>query len=168
MQNFKAILIASSILLNFNQEHPSPSPKKKKLGFLVKSIYIWGFGNFSHRNARITKLWSYDGIYIMIWVTWWIFFGDAMGKNYDVIIFFQNTFILRISRIGNFANIIKTIFKKSKNVERTRNMSISVFRGTISDFRWKNADVSRTKVGLFFYNKHVYNKRTKKVTFTWQ
>ena len=40
-----------------------------------------------------------------------------MGKNYDVIIFFQNTFILRISRIGNFANIIKTIFKKSKKLK---------------------------------------------------
>ena len=30
----------------------------------------WGYGNFSHRIVRITKVWSNDHIYNIIWVTW--------------------------------------------------------------------------------------------------
>ena len=50
-QNFKAISIANPKSLNLNQECPL-----KKLFFLVKSLYNWGYNNFSHRNVRVTKL----------------------------------------------------------------------------------------------------------------
>ena len=63
--NYQAIPSASSKLLNLNQEHPS-----KKLVFLVKSQYHWDYDNFCHKNATVTKFWSCDHIYNMIWVTW--------------------------------------------------------------------------------------------------
>ena len=51
-----------------------------------------------------------------------------MGRNYDIIAFFQNTLNLRRPRVSNFADIIKiatmftkTTFKDSKTVKRTRN-----------------------------------------------
>ena len=56
-----------------------------------------------------------------------------MDRNYDVITFFQNTFILRRPRVAIFADIIKiatmfikTIFKNSKKVKRIIN-HVSVF-----------------------------------------
>ena len=49
-------------------------------------------------------------------------FGDVMDKNYDVITFFQKTFILRKSRVAIYADIIKIatmfirkIFKDSRS-----------------------------------------------------
>ena len=45
--------------------------------FLVKSLKNWGYENFSHglvelklELTRVTKLWSHDSIYSIIWVTW--------------------------------------------------------------------------------------------------
>ena len=37
------------------------------------------------RNARITKLWSHEQIYNIIWIMWWNFVGDVIERNYDVI-----------------------------------------------------------------------------------
>ena len=51
-----------------------------------------------------------------------------MDRNYDIIAFFQNTFILRKPRVAILADIvkivttfIKTIFRDSKKVKRIRN-----------------------------------------------
>ena len=55
---FKVIPSASRKLLNLNQDQPS-----KKVAFLVKSLYNRGYDNFSHKIARVTKLWSRDHIY---------------------------------------------------------------------------------------------------------
>ena len=80
-----------------------------------------------------------------------------MNSSYDVITLNLNNFILRRSRVTNFADIIeiatifiKPIFKNSKKVKRIRKyilkmQSISVFLGKtkIDDFQWKNTDVSR-------------------------
>ena len=73
----------------------------------------------------VTKLWSHDHTYNMIWVTWKNFVGDVMAKNYD------NTFILRRPRLANFAGIIKiatiftkTTFKHSKKVKRIGNYAL--------------------------------------------
>ena len=51
-----------------------------------------------------------------------------MDRNYDVITFFQNAFILRRAWVAIFGDIIKivtmfikTIFKDSRKVKRTRN-----------------------------------------------
>ena len=50
-----------------------------------------------------------------------------MDGNYDVINFFENTFILRIPRIPSFADLIqiysniKTTLKDSKEVKRVTN-----------------------------------------------
>ena len=41
-------------LLDLNQDHPS-----KKAVFLVKSLWTGCYGNFSHWNAKVTKLWSH-------------------------------------------------------------------------------------------------------------
>ena len=38
--------------------------------FLVKSLENWGYDNFSHRNARVTKSWSHDPIRNINWFTW--------------------------------------------------------------------------------------------------
>ena len=71
--------------------------------FLVKFLENWGYDNFSHRNARVTKLWSHDNIYNIIWHTWLNCVRDVLDRNYDVII--ENTFILKRPRVANFANI---------------------------------------------------------------
>ena len=54
--------------------------------------------------------------------------GDVMDRNYDVIIFFQNTVVLRRKRIAKFADIvkiaiisIKTTLEDSIKVKRIRN-----------------------------------------------
>ena len=65
MLNFKAITSASPELLNFNQDHPS-----KKVLSLVKSLQNRGYDNFSHKSARIAKLWLHEQICNIIWVMW--------------------------------------------------------------------------------------------------
>ena len=49
-------------LVNMNQEQPS-----EKKWFFGQN---WDYDNFSHRNVRVTKRWSHDHIYNLIWVTW--------------------------------------------------------------------------------------------------
>ena len=51
-----------------------------------------------------------------------------MGRNYDVIIFFQNIFVLRRAGVAIFADIIKIVtmfikatLKDSRKVKRIRN-----------------------------------------------
>ena len=81
-----------------------------------------------------------------------------MNKNYDVMFFFQITFILRITREANFAEIIKTatIFNKislktqlnQKNQKLCIKMqSISIFPDItkVANFYFKNDDVGRTQ-----------------------
>ena len=62
--------------------------------FLVKSPLNWGYGNFSHRNTRVTKLWSHDHIYNIIWITREDFVVDVMDKSYDVITFISKLEIM--------------------------------------------------------------------------
>ena len=62
---FRFIPITSLKLLNLNQDHPS-----KKSIFLVKSVWIWSYKNFSHKNAKLTKIWSCEHIYYIIWAAW--------------------------------------------------------------------------------------------------
>ena len=52
VKTLKARLIASPKLLNLNQDHLS-----KRVFFQVKPLQNWGYDNFSHRNARVTKVW---------------------------------------------------------------------------------------------------------------
>ena len=63
--NFKFMPSANSKLLNSNQDRPS-----KKAVFLVKSLWNWGYDNFSLRNARVTKILSHDHIYNIIRIIW--------------------------------------------------------------------------------------------------
>ena len=51
------------------------------------SVYIqnWGYDNFCHRNATVTKLWSHEHIYNITWITWQNFVGDVIDRNYDAI-----------------------------------------------------------------------------------
>ena len=82
VQNFKFVPSASPKLLNLNQDHRS-----KKAVFLVKSLQNWGCDNFSLRNATVTKLWSHENIFNIIWVTWESIVGDFIDRNYDVMTF---------------------------------------------------------------------------------
>ena len=93
---------------------------------------------------------------------WKNFVGNVIGRIYDVITFISNTLILRAGA-AIFADIIKikcfchvchvfiTIYKNSRKVKINRNhikiQSISVFLdiAKFAEFRWKNADVSRTQ-----------------------
>ena len=78
-----------------------------------------------------------------------------MDRNYDIITFFQNVFILKRPGVAIFDDIIKvvtmfikTIFRDSWKVKRIRNyVSISVFFdiAKFADFQQKNVDVSRTQ-----------------------
>ena len=69
----------------------------------------WGYDNFSRKIARVTKFWSHDHIYCIIWVTWWNLVGDFTDKNYGVIDLFQIPFFLRRPRGANFPDIIEIV-----------------------------------------------------------
>ena len=58
VKSFKTKSSSNPKLLNLKPAHPS-----KKNFFLVKSLWNCCYDNFSHRNARVTKLWSHDYIY---------------------------------------------------------------------------------------------------------
>ena len=64
-------------------------PLLKKMVFLDKSLWNRGYGNFSRGNFRVTKLWSHNHIYNIIWValSQYNFTSDVMDRNYDVITF---------------------------------------------------------------------------------
>ena len=79
--NFKAMPCFSLKLLNLKQENPS----KKK----VKLYKIELMKTSLHRSTRVTKLWSQDQIYNIIWVTWWYFPDNVMDWNCDVITVFS-------------------------------------------------------------------------------
>ena len=72
----------------------------------------------------VTKLWSHDHIYIIIWTMWHNYVNNFMWtKIMTSLLLFQNTFVLRRPRVGIFADIIKivtmfvkTVFKNSKKV----------------------------------------------------
>ena len=85
----------------------------------------------SYKDARVTKLWSHDHIYNIIWVTWSNFVGGVMDSNYDVITFILEYFILKRLRLTNFADIIKiaTLFikiliKNSNKIKRVINYTL--------------------------------------------
>ena len=61
-------------------------------------IFIkWGYDNFSHTNARVTKLWSHEQIYNIIWFTWKNFLYEVIDINYDVIIFISKYLYFKMS-----------------------------------------------------------------------
>ena len=96
--------------MNLNQEHPSKN---------------WGCYNFSHRNTRVTKLWSHDHIYNMISFTSENCVGHVVDNNYNAITFISKLpLILDLPGVVKFAGIIKitTIiikktFKDSKKLK---------------------------------------------------
>ena len=111
---------------------------------------FWGYDNFSHRSARVTKFWSHDHIYNIICVTWWIFVDEVIDINYDVIAFISK--YLRRPRVVIFTGIskivtifIKELFKDSKNIKSIETQFLSVFLNIakFADFRWeiKNQEV---------------------------
>ena len=44
--------------------------------------------NFSHRNVKVTTLWSHDHTYDIIWLASKNFSDDVIDENYDAAIFF--------------------------------------------------------------------------------
>ena len=84
-QNFQSLRLYLVPVINcWNWTKTTP---QKTCFFQIKSLQNWGYNNFSHRNDRVTKLWSHNHIYNMIWVTWWNFVSDVIDINYDVINF---------------------------------------------------------------------------------
>ena len=89
-----------------NQGHPS-----KKLVFLGNIIWHWGYNYFTHRNARVTKLWSHDH---KIKCYWWRHGHKLWRHNFYIKIHFAD--IIKIWIMS-----VKTTFKDSNKVKRTRN-----------------------------------------------
>ena len=54
-----------------------------------------GYDKFSHIKVRVTKLWSHDHIYNIIWVAWKDLVGDVIDINYDVITFIWEHFYFK-------------------------------------------------------------------------
>ena len=84
-----------------------------------------------------------------------------MDRNYDVITFFQKTFILRRPRVAIFADIIKIVtmftillkqsLKFQEKLEEIEIMYLNEIYICISWYSWfpvKNADVTRTQWGV--------------------
>ena len=65
LQIFRIIPNTSLKLLNLNQDCLS-----KKSVFLVKSVWIWIYDNFSHKSAKLIKICSCDHMYYIIWAAW--------------------------------------------------------------------------------------------------
>ena len=68
--------------------------------FLFKSLENWGYDNFFHRNANVSKLWSHDHNYNIIWVTWLNFICDVKVRNDSVITFISKCFYFRKLRVA--------------------------------------------------------------------
>ena len=73
-------------------EPRSPLKKRRFSGQILVKLRL---DNFSHRNPRITKRWSHDHFYNIIWITWQVFVADVMDINYDVIIFISKYFFFK-------------------------------------------------------------------------
>ena len=88
----------------------------------------------------------------MIKLFWWCH-GQKLWRQKP----FQNTLILKRPRVAIFADIIKvvtiftkTIFKDSKKkkleiIIKIQSISVFLHVTKFTDFRWKNADVSRSQ-----------------------
>ena len=84
---------------------------------ITSLIEIPELPNFGHLTTSTIKFKSCDKLV-----------GDVMNRNYDVVTFFQNTFILRRPGLAKFADIIKvatmlikTTYQNSNKVKRIRN-----------------------------------------------
>ena len=80
----------------------------------------------------VTKLWSHEHIYNMIWFKRKNFVGDVIDRDHDVITFIQNTIVLRRPGVVIFADIIKIItsfikhiFKDSRTQEKLKELKIT-------------------------------------------
>ena len=70
--------------------------------------------------ARVTKLWSHEHIYNIIWITWQNFVDDFIGKNYDTITSLSKYHYFKkawVSYFSWYADIIK-IKKKSLKTQK--------------------------------------------------
>ena len=95
-------------------------------------------------------------MYKLIWAFWQNYLDDSINRSYDFIACFSRYLVLRRPRVANFADIkivimIWTSFKDSKKVKRIgKNVlkcNFFVFPDVTKsgNFRWINADVSRTQ-----------------------
>ena len=98
----------------------------QKMVFMVKFLWNWGYHNFFHRNARVTKLWSHDQIYNIIWVTFLVApillvapWRETMTCN----LHFEIP-ILRRPRVANFSEIIKFQLCLLKQPLKTQKLEI--------------------------------------------
>ena len=73
----------------------------------------------------VTKPWSHDHIYNIIWITWENFVGDVIVKNYDVITFISKYLYFNKAWSNQFCWYHQNCW--------------------VAEFQWKNADVSRTR-----------------------
>ena len=96
-----------------------------------KSWFFWSnpykidqlcYVNFSHKNARVTKLWSHDSIYNIIWVTKFFYWrlGQILWRHklYFKIPFFKNSYS---SRFFWYHQSCDHNLQRPKKVERIRN-----------------------------------------------
>ena len=121
----------------------------------MKYLYNWGYDNFCHRNASVTKLWLLDHIHIYnrIWFAWYSFVGDVMDINYDSIIFISKNICFK-----NFADIFKIATMFGKTTFRLKKVL------KIINYISSNVDeaMKTTSNFLFFAKKFCTHKKHKK------
>ena len=82
----------------------------------------------SVRQIRVTKLWSYDHIYNIIWIMWQNFVGDFIDRIYDVITFISKYIYFKKDwgshfcwHHQNLTMLFTAIYKDSKKDKIDRN-----------------------------------------------
>ena len=115
--------------------------------------------NFSHTNSRVTKLWSHDHIYSIIWLTWQNFVADVIVRKFKMITFISKHLYFEKAWSSQFCwhhqNSNYIYLKKSPKTQKklknqnlfTKTQSISEFSGIakLADFWSKSVDISRTE-----------------------
>ena len=83
--------ISSSYLVSVPNYWPWIKTTLPKKWFFWSNPYKIEVMITSVTEMLVTKLWSHDHIYIIIWITWEHFVADVMDKDYDFIAFFSKT-----------------------------------------------------------------------------
>ena len=96
----------------------------QKLIFLVKPIYIYrNFGNFSHRNDRVTKLWSHGHIYNIISAK--LKNLMPLNRRYEVITFISKNLYFKETGIRKFDEVMKLVIFRAKYLRQLNRRNIS-------------------------------------------
>ena len=106
----------------------------------------------SVRQIRVTKLWSYDHIYNIIWIMWQNFVGDFIDRIYDVITFISKYIYFKKDwgshfcwHHQNLTMLFTAIYKDSKKDKIDRNY-VAKYNLYLYFLIWQNLLISSEKM----------------------